>query len=152
MTTRTLTQNAAMHKFFTLLADTLNEAGLETKKVLSNKWNAKVIHYLEEARKMLKPLLGTSGAPANVASGVNGTLNKCIGLLEGGDEVDIPWSAETVKDLLWRPIQIAMFNKESTTELDTHEVSEVHAVLNRHLSEKFGISVPFPSRDEIGGR
>ena len=63
-------------------------------------------------------------------------------------DVDIPWSKETVKDFLWRPIQQALFQKESTTELETHEVSEVYQVLNRHLSEKFGVSVPFPTHEE----
>ena len=32
--TRTLTQNAALHKFLTMLADTLNDGGLTMKKVL----------------------------------------------------------------------------------------------------------------------
>lgn len=94
---RTLQQNKAIHKYCTMLADTLNEAGLDM-------------------RKTLKP------------------------------GVDIPWTATSAKEHLWRPIQDLMLDKESTTELDTKQVDEVYRVLNRHLSEKFGISVPFPSR------
>lgn len=60
--------------------------------------------------------------------------------------VDIPWSKTTVKEFLWRPIQEIMVQKESTTELDTIEPGEIHKVLMRHLSEKFGIYVSWPSR------
>ena len=63
--------------------------------------------------------------------------------------VDIPWSLESVKELLWRPVQIAVTNKESTTELDkTEERDLIYDVLNRHLSEKIGLSLPeFPHNE-----
>ena len=64
------------------------------------------------------------------------------------ESVDIPWSKDSVKDHLWRPIQEAMTSKESTTELETHEVSEVYQVLNRHTGEKLGVTVPFPTEEE----
>jgi len=63
-------------------------------------------------------------------------------------EIDIPWSESTVKEHLWKPIQSAMIDKESTTELDTKEVNQVYEVLNRHLAAKLGLSVPFPTREE----
>lgn len=97
---RTTLQNRALHKYFELLADTFNDAGLDMKKVL-------------------KP------------------------------EVDIPWNKETVKNYLWRPIQKAQLEKESTTELTTQEIDLVFNTLNRHISEKFGLSEPFPSIKEI---
>jgi hypothetical protein len=96
---RTLQQNRALHKFFEMLANDLNGAGLDMKKTL-------------------KP------------------------------GVDIPWSPETVKIYLWKPIQDAMFNKESTTELETKEVNEVYETLVRHLGEKFGITTEFPKAEE----
>ena len=37
-------------------------------------------------------------------------------------EIDIPWSSDRVKEFLWRPVQEAMLNKESTTELTTREL------------------------------
>ena len=94
---RTLTQNAAMHVYYGLLADALNDAGLDMKHVL-------------------KP------------------------------EIDIPWTPFSVKDHLWRPIQQVMEGKESTTELNTVDIQEVYNVLSRHMSEKFGINVSWPSR------
>ena len=93
---RTNLQNKSLHKYFELLAEALNDAGLDMKTVL-------------------RP------------------------------EIDIPWSKDTVKSQLWKPIQKAMLDKESTTEPSTKEYVEIYEVLNRHLSEKLGISVDWPS-------
>jgi len=60
-------------------------------------------------------------------------------------EVEIPWSGNTVKEFLWRPIQDAMIQQESTTALTTDQVSAVYSVLSRHLSAKLGVNVSFPS-------
>ena len=97
---RTLTQNAALHVLFSLLADELNGAGLDM-------------------RKTLKPT------------------------------VDIHWDADTVKNFLWRPIQKAQLGKTSTTELNTVDIDKVFETLNRHLGEKFGLQVDFPSVETI---
>lgn len=63
--------------------------------------------------------------------------------------IEIPWTPKTVKDYLWRPIMKAQVMKESTTELTTKEIDLVFDTLNRHLSEKFGVSVAFPSLEEL---
>lgn len=93
---RTILQNKALHKYFELLANALNDAGLDMKAVL-------------------KP------------------------------DVDIPWTKESVKNHLWRPIQDIMLGKESTTEMSTKDPSEIYHVLDRHISEKFGVHVEWPS-------
>lgn len=95
---RTLTQNAALHKYCQMLADDLNNAGLDMRHVL-------------------KP------------------------------EVDIPWTMEAVKENLWKPIQKAVTGKESTTKPLTNEYGEVYEVLSKHLSEKLGLYVAWPSRE-----
>lgn len=59
-------------------------------------------------------------------------------------EIDIPWSKETVKEYLWRPVMKIQCIKKSTTEMDTKEVKEVYETLNRHLGEKLHIHVPWP--------
>ena len=61
-------------------------------------------------------------------------------------DVEIPWTETSVKSLLWKPIQDAMFDKDSTTQLDTKQVSAVYETLNRHTASKLGVSVPFPDR------
>lgn len=63
-------------------------------------------------------------------------------------DVDVPWTKESVKEVLFRPIMAAMTQKGSTTEMDVLEVSDVWNVLLRHLGENFGINVPFPSEEE----
>jgi len=63
--------------------------------------------------------------------------------------VDIDWSAESCKEILWKPIQKAVLNKSSTTELD--KIAEIDLVwehLNRFLAE-FGVFVPFPHDPSI---
>jgi len=67
-------------------------------------------------------------------------------------EVEIPWTPEAVKEQLWRPIQVAMLQKKSTTDLETPEVSKVEEVLVRHLVKSFGqfFNPPdFPSIDQL---
>ena len=96
---RTLKQNKSLHKYCDMLADELNMAGYDMKKVL-------------------KP------------------------------GIDIMWTPESVKNYLWRPVMHAMFDKISTTELETKDVTKVYETLNRHTASRFGISVVFPSEEE----
>jgi len=61
-------------------------------------------------------------------------------------KVDIDWNPYAVKELLWRPAQQVILQKTSTTELRKQEdIDKVFNHLNRHLGEKFGVHVPFPS-------
>lgn len=62
-------------------------------------------------------------------------------------EIDIPWNKDSIHDHLWIGLQEAMTNKTSTKKLETHEVSQVYDVLNRHLVEKHNVSLAFPSMD-----
>lgn len=65
------------------------------------------------------------------------------------EDVDVPWTQASVKEYLWRPIQIAMTDKQSTTEITTVEPTDIHAVLSRHLGERLGITCPaWPKRDQ----
>lgn len=94
---RTKKQNKAMHLAFTLLADQLNDMGLDMKKMI---------------------------------------------------RVDIPWTPQTVKEWLFKPIMEAMLLKDSTTELDTKEISDVWEVLMKNLAEKRGVEyIEFPSEE-----
>lgn len=90
-------QNNALHKYCELLAETLNDRGLDMRVVL-------------------KP------------------------------EIDIPWTKESAKNHLWRPIQSLMIDKESTAKANSDEYGPVYETLNRHLSDKFGVHVPWPQK------
>jgi hypothetical protein len=63
--------------------------------------------------------------------------------------VSRPWSQTSCKELLWRPIQLAMTGNKSTKEPLRGEYIEIYEVLNRHVAQNFGISLPWPSRDTI---
>lgn len=65
------------------------------------------------------------------------------------EAVERPWTKESVKELIWRPIQEAMTGEHSTADLDKLDVDAVYEVLNRHLGQKFGIHVPFPSEESL---
>ena len=61
-------------------------------------------------------------------------------------DAEIPWNKSTVKELMWRPIQKVMVDKDSTTEASNSEYKDIHRVLDRHLSEKFGVGASWPNR------
>lgn len=63
-------------------------------------------------------------------------------------EVDIEWSKEMVKRYLWKPIQKALYDTDSTAELEKDQVSKVYEHLNRLIGEKCGIHVPFPNEEK----
>lgn len=63
--------------------------------------------------------------------------------------VEIPWNKNTVKEYLWRPIQKAVTLKESTTKLDTKEIDKVFEILLRHMGNKFGVEIQFPSIETL---
>ena len=63
------------------------------------------------------------------------------------EEYEIPWTGDLVREHLWKPLQEAMIQKKSTTKANTNEYSKVYDVLNRHFANKYGFSIPFPSRE-----
>lgn len=63
--------------------------------------------------------------------------------------VEIPATKQIVHDHIVKPLVKAMFGKNSTTELEVHEVTQLYDVINKHLGEKTGIVVPFPSLDNV---
>lgn len=96
MDMRTVLQNAALHKWFSMVSEALNDKHLPIAEML---------------------------------------------------KVDVMWSPESVKSLLWKPIQESVLDKKSTTKLNKGEIDKVYDTLNSALAMRFGISIPFPSRD-----
>ena len=64
------------------------------------------------------------------------------------ESIDIPWSPSSIKSFLWKPVQEAMLEKESTTELTTKDIDMIYDVINKTIGERTGVHVPFPSKDE----
>ena len=65
-------------------------------------------------------------------------------------DFEVPWNETLVKELIWRPVQIAMLNKKSTTQLNKMEVSDIYEVINQNIASKHAVHVPFPS-NHAGG-
>mgnify|MGYP007071657283 CR=1 FL=1 len=95
---RTSQQNRALHEYFKLLSESLNDAGYDMKKLV---------------RK----------------------------------EIDIPWNPMTIKEYLWRPIQKIVLGEKSTTKLTSESINQIYDIINKTVSERTGISIPFPSLD-----
>ena len=64
-------------------------------------------------------------------------------------EIEIPWNTESVKEYLFRPVMRAQLGKASTKDLSTKEIDMVFDTLTKHLGEKFGLHVDFPSVESI---
>jgi len=62
----------------------------------------------------------------------------------------VSWTQENIKELMFKQIMTALYpEKESTTQLDTDEVSEVYENLNLAVSERTGVSVAWPCEEEL---
>lgn len=63
--------------------------------------------------------------------------------------VELDWNKDSVKELIWRPVQEALIKKRSTTALDkVTEIDLIYEHINRHIGTNFGIHVPFPTRGD----
>lgn len=65
-----------------------------------------------------------------------------------GKRTQVDWSMYSCKDYLWRPIQKAISNKNSSTQCSTKDYPEIYENLNRLTAERFGVSVAWPVRAE----
>ena len=64
-------------------------------------------------------------------------------------KADVPWTMESVKEIMWKGIQEAILNKRSTTKLTKDEIDKVFDVMNRVLGERCGVHVPFPNKENL---
>lgn len=62
------------------------------------------------------------------------------------EPLTVPWVKETVKQDIWHRVQMALTQKESSTELKTKEVNIIYEAISRRMAEAFGVSTPFPTQ------
>ena len=65
-----------------------------------------------------------------------------------GNSFEIRYTPNVVKNFIWRPIQIAMFDIESTTKINTNQINEIVDVLVKWFGE-VGVEIEFPSVESI---
>lgn len=99
--TRTTLQNSALHKFFMIISEQLNELGMEYKYF-----------------------------------GVK------------GNEISLMYTPELVKEFFWKQIQVALFDKKSTTKLTTEEMNQIIDIITKFFADK-GVLIEFPNREHL---
>lgn len=65
-----------------------------------------------------------------------------------GSTLSTRYTPHLVKEFFWRPVQIALFNIQSTTKIDTQQINEVNDVIIKFFAEK-GIELYFPSIESL---
>ena len=127
---RSSAQNRAIHKYFCLVADALNDAGYSVHTVLNRRANNVIDGELAHADyKCQQSLLRVQSALGAHSS---------------------EWTATMVKELMWRSFQVALFKERSTTRLSSDDVTVVYRNMDLYLSKSLGIeSIPFPSVDNM---
>ena len=67
------------------------------------------------------------------------------------DDFELSFTEVRVKEILFKPIIEAMYDKKSTAKLTTKELSDAAEELIRYLSEHKGVYVPWPQtmKDEM---
>jgi len=65
-----------------------------------------------------------------------------------GLEMEMRYTPDLVKEMIWKPIQQTLFKKESTTKLNTLEMNEIITILNKFFSER-GVYIAFPSIETL---
>jgi hypothetical protein len=121
----------------------LNEAGYSVNRVIGkHQIMVKLLEWFTNQMMRLHLDPKTKGFIINVN-------NKVLERLEKEFSVDIEWNTELFKDLIWRPVQIAMIKKKSTAQLTIEELQTVYETVNRIVSEKYGVGYQFPSVEQM---
>ena len=60
----------------------------------------------------------------------------------------IPWTQESIKEVIVKNVMEGMFGITSTTELNTKQWSQLYEALNEYVLSPLGVYVPIPERKE----
>ena len=61
-------------------------------------------------------------------------------------EIEIPWTKHSTKEHIWRPVQEIMTGQASTTQPKRAEYGPIYETVQRHISAKTGVFVPWPDK------
>lgn len=67
-------------------------------------------------------------------------------------KAEIRPTKDNLKEVMWKPYQMAALKKESTTQLTKHEVDIVYEGLNKFLGQEFEIHIPWPHEEKTNVR
>ncbi len=64
-------------------------------------------------------------------------------------KTDIGFTEQNIKENMIKPLMRALYpDLTSTTKLDTKQISELYLHIDKVVSERTGVSIPFPSEQE----
>lgn len=64
------------------------------------------------------------------------------------DNLSSVYTSNIVKEFIWRPIQITLFDIESTTKINTRQINEIINVITKYFGDK-GVNLQFPSIETL---
>ena len=65
-----------------------------------------------------------------------------------GQIIELMYTPNIVKEQVWKPIQLALFDIESTTKINTEQINKIIDILTKFFSER-GVVIEFPSIDTL---
>lgn len=132
---RTLTQNAALQLYAERLAEALNGAGYMVRAVMESRLSNAIIEQ-------------TMAWEASSNELVQQCAERIAHIVEMHTaSADVPWTKDSIRTVILHGFMKKMFDITSTTKLETKQVSELYESINLWTSERFGISIPFPSNE-----
>ena len=134
--TRTSLQNRALHKYCLMLAEALNLAGWSYWATLLRKPLALIKLKRQQMAKVVTHTEYNTGY-----------LDALRDIEDSLPTAQVDWTMELVKENFWKPVQISQISKDSTAEAETHEYTVVYENLNRFTGENFGVSLPWPNKE-----
>ena len=64
------------------------------------------------------------------------------------EALDIPWNSLLVKELIWKKVQKAIIDEDSTTKANRTDYTLIYETINRHTASTWGISIPWPTKED----
>ena len=83
----------------------------------------------------------------HLAEALNDAGYDCFNFFNEG--FAMPWNEKLVKEMIWRPVQEAVIDKQSTAEANTTEYTDIYNVINRHLIENRNVFVQWPCKESL---
>jgi hypothetical protein len=63
-----------------------------------------------------------------------------------GKQLSMRYTGHIIKEMFWKPIQLALFDIDSTTKLNTKQMNDIIDIFTKFFGDK-GVVIPFPSVD-----
>ena len=65
-----------------------------------------------------------------------------------GMKMSMPHTPNLVKEMVWRPLQFALFRIKSTKDINTEQINQIVDVISKYFGEK-GVVIQFPSKETL---